>query len=215
MEVKLSLNGNPSLAKVLPNPATARTIPIDSCCSESWINSKSSFKKHLRVLAECLTKKSSLPISDLQGRHQGSMTIFHGFFNQRFLVMIPSYNLPHGKSSGYFLVLVPLLAFCFRCIVGAFYSKFIGDFGKQDILESNEHCGMKRRRWKSALADTSEPDGLDSEATPHSSSLSNNRDQDSFEEVLHDYNKLEPDYHKFLSECGMSEWGHWRGGSPE
>lgn len=37
----------------------------------------------------------------------------------------------------------------------------------------------------------------------------------SFEESSHAYRKLEDDYEKFLSECGMSKWGYWRGGSPE
>lgn len=36
-----------------------------------------------------------------------------------------------------------------------------------------------------------------------------------FEDTSRAYNKLEDDYHKFLSECGMSNWGYWRGGSPK
>lgn len=36
-----------------------------------------------------------------------------------------------------------------------------------------------------------------------------------FEDISHAYTKLEPAYLKFLSECGMSKWGYWRGGSLE
>ncbi|XP_060961521.1 uncharacterized protein LOC115699687 isoform X3 [Cannabis sativa] len=35
----------------------------------------------------------------------------------------------------------------------------------------------------------------------------------SFEESSHDYRKLEQDYQEFLTKCGMSNWGYWRGGS--
>ncbi|MBA0729688.1 hypothetical protein Golax_025526 [Gossypium laxum] len=34
------------------------------------------------------------------------------------------------------------------------------------------------------------------------------------EEASEDYGRLEHDYQKFLSECGISKWGYWRGGSP-
>ncbi|RVW29132.1 hypothetical protein CK203_096781 [Vitis vinifera] len=37
--------------------------------------------------------------------------------------------------------------------------------------------------------------------------------QGSAEEVSHAYGKLEHDYQQFLSECGISKWGYWRGGS--
>lgn len=36
-----------------------------------------------------------------------------------------------------------------------------------------------------------------------------------FEDISHAYTKLEPAYLKFLSECGISKWGYWRGGSLE
>lgn len=39
------------------------------------------------------------------------------------------------------------------------------------------------------------------------------QDQNSFEEVSHAYDKLEHEYQKFLSECGISNSGYWRGGS--
>lgn len=35
----------------------------------------------------------------------------------------------------------------------------------------------------------------------------------SLEEASHAYRKLEHDYQEFLSQCGMSKWGYWRGGS--
>lgn len=42
---------------------------------------------------------------------------------------------------------------------------------------------------------------------------SSDQDQSSFEDESHAYSKLEHDYQKFLSECGISKWGYWRGGS--
>lgn len=41
------------------------------------------------------------------------------------------------------------------------------------------------------------------------------KEQFRFEDTSHAYNKLEGDYQKFLSECGMGNYGYWRGGSPQ
>ncbi|KAK8651618.1 hypothetical protein V6N13_141211 [Hibiscus sabdariffa] len=35
-----------------------------------------------------------------------------------------------------------------------------------------------------------------------------------YEEAPEDYGRLQHDYQKFLSECGISECGYWRDGSP-
>lgn len=38
-------------------------------------------------------------------------------------------------------------------------------------------------------------------------------EQISVEDLSHAYKKLDQDYEKFLSECGLSKWGYWRGGT--
>lgn len=37
----------------------------------------------------------------------------------------------------------------------------------------------------------------------------------SLEDVSGNYRELEMDYQKFLSECGITDSGYWRGGLPE
>lgn len=71
------------------------------------------------------------------------------------------------------------------------------------------------KRWKHALSDIREPDNLDGEPILNSTGTSADQDQNSFEEVSHAYDKLEHEYQKFLSECGISNSGYWRGGSTD
>lgn len=44
--------------------------------------------------------------------------------------------------------------------------------------------------------------------------LPDDKEQPHVEDASHAFDKLEGDYQKFLSECGMSSYGYWRGGSP-
>ncbi|KAA3487028.1 DNA-directed RNA polymerase subunit beta [Gossypium australe] len=76
------------------------------------------------------------------------------------------------------------------------------------------HPGAKGRRWKSALSDSVEGDVFDSELGLDSNSTSEDEANIQNEEAYEDYGRLEHDYQKFLSECGISKWGYWRGGSP-
>ena len=45
--------------------------------------------------------------------------------------------------------------------------------------------------------------------------LLDDEEQLHLEDSSRDFNELEGDYEKFLSECGMSSYGYWRGGSPQ
>lgn len=59
-----------------------------------------------------------------------------------------------ATATGFFLllVLVPLIAFSIRCLIGAFNNK-VG------VNESKKHhLGPKSKRWRSALSDLREPD---------------------------------------------------------
>ncbi|KAH7568295.1 hypothetical protein JRO89_XS07G0272800 [Xanthoceras sorbifolium] len=119
-------------------------------------------------------------------------------------------------TTGYFLVLVPLLAFCIRCMIGAFRTRVAGDSRHQAVNESKgHHRGSKSMRWKSALSDITEADIPEHESRLDSNDSSEDQAQTSFEDTSLAYSKLEHDYEKFLSECGLSKWGYWRGGSPE
>ncbi|KAF2296953.1 hypothetical protein GH714_013511 [Hevea brasiliensis] len=77
--------------------------------------------------------------------------------------------------------------------------------------KSRSHDGNRGMRWKYALSDIEDPN-LDSESRIESNSISEDQEQILFEDMSHAYSKLEHDYEKFLSECGMSKWGYWRGG---
>ncbi|KAH9781461.1 hypothetical protein KPL71_008483 [Citrus sinensis] len=127
--------------------------------------------------------------------------------------------LLQAKTTGYFLVVVPLIAFCIRCMIGAFHTRIAGGSGHQVANGSKgRHPGSKTVRWKSALRDIIEED-LDSGSRPRTNDPVEEQDQAqplvSFEESSHAYRKLEDDYEKFLSECGMSKWGYWRGVAAE
>ncbi|MBA0874536.1 hypothetical protein Goshw_018127 [Gossypium schwendimanii] len=250
---------------------------------------------------------------------------------QKFFTMITSHCLSNAKSTGYFLVLVPLIAFCIGCIISTLHTRVSRSIKHQAADKSQAHYpGAKGRRWKSALSDSVEGDVFDSElglvsnvstrfnmAKLHTTSVSGGRhdcdmlrlclwdlmmppDPENAQRRLHrtlrfmhdalqawlltyavayrlmvsltfalirfthhatlndeaiddictlidysylfgqrrldtsmicmstsedeaniqneeaseDYGGLEHDYQKFLSECGISKWGYWRGGSP-
>ncbi|KAL3845685.1 hypothetical protein ACJIZ3_003088 [Penstemon smallii] len=149
----------------------------------------------------CLTKggesnENRLPKPSLSLR-------FHSRQWNQIFTMPSSNHLKVAKTSGSFLVLVPLIAFCIRCII---QSRIASKLRHQAANKS----GSKSMRWKTVLSDSKDPDDtLGAESEPHSDHFSEDQ------EHLHAYTKLEDDYQKFLSECGMSNWGYWRGGSPK
>lgn len=159
---------------------------------------------------------SSLDLKEIQQR---SLNIFYGLLDKRHFTSQITHGLPQAKTTGYFLVVVFLIAFCIRCVIGAIHTRIAGASGRQVANGSKgHHHGSKTVRWKSALHDIIEED-LDSGSRPQTNDPGEDQDQAqaqvSFEESSHAYRKLEGDYEKFLSECGMSKWGYWRGGSPE
>ncbi|KAL0351286.1 UNVERIFIED_CONTAM: hypothetical protein Scaly_1517300 [Sesamum calycinum] len=121
-----------------------------------------------------------------------------------------------AKTTGSFLVLVPLIAFCIRCIIGACQNRVARNLRHQALNKSGVHrhpCNSMR--WKTILSELREPNALDAEPEMDSDPFSEEQEQVHFEEIFHSYAKLEDDYQKFLAECGTSNWGYWRGGSPQ
>ncbi|KAG8472709.1 hypothetical protein CXB51_034734 [Gossypium anomalum] len=152
---------------------------------------------------------------------------------KKFFTMITSHCLSNAKSTGYFLVLVPLIAFCIGCIISTLHTRASRSIKHHAADKSQaHHPGAKGRRWKSALCDSVEGDVFDSELGLDSNieveimafameecltawqSTSEDEANIQNEEASEDYGRLEHDYQKFLSECGISKWGYWRGGSP-
>ncbi|KAK4413411.1 hypothetical protein Salat_2753700 [Sesamum alatum] len=133
------------------------------------------------------------------------------------ILTIPSScRLPLAKTTGSFLVLVPLIAFCIRCIIGACQNRVTRNLRRQAVNKSGVHRDRcNSMRWKTVLSELRDPDALDAESEMDSDPFSEEQEQVHFEESFHSYAKLEDDYQKFLSECGMSNWGYWRGGSPQ
>ncbi|XP_073280954.1 uncharacterized protein [Primulina huaijiensis] len=133
------------------------------------------------------------------------------------IIMKPSHHpLISAKTTSSFLVLVPLVAFCIGCIMVAIRIRNAKDLRNQEPQMSGVHQRMsKSTRWRTALSDLTNPDGMDTECEPDSAHVSEDEDQPHIYEHSGDCAKVEDDYQKFLSECGMSEWGYWRGGSPK
>lgn len=113
-------------------------------------------------------------------------------------------------SSGYFLVVVTMIAICMRCIMGALKSRIFKDLEPRDSEEKCHDGNKKTLRWKTALLDL-----RDAEKDEYVQQLTENEDEIESDDIshLHTYGKLEEDYQKFLSECGISNCGYWRGGS--
>lgn len=124
-------------------------------------------------------------------------------------------QLPLAKTTGSFLVLVPIIAaLCIRCIVAAFQNRAARNLRYQPA----RHQGSDENsmRWKTVLSDLQDPEAaLGAESEPESSLLMEDKEGLHFEDMSHAYTKLEDEYQKFLSECGMSKWGYWRGGSSQ
>ncbi|KAH0746053.1 uncharacterized protein [Solanum tuberosum] len=129
--------------------------------------------------------------------------------NQKMLYVLSCRHLPYAKTSGYFLVLVPLIGFCIRCIMNAFHHR-VARNKLQDVRQASGSM-----RWKLALRDLSDPDALYSDSRPEIENVTDDREHLQSEELSRAYAKLDGDYQKFLSECGMSKWGYWRGGTDE
>ncbi|KAE8022305.1 hypothetical protein FH972_008115 [Carpinus fangiana] len=154
----------------------------------------------------CQTEMNCLQAFKLLQNHLGSLNILDGLLEHKNFIALSSHSFPHAKTTGYFLVLVPLIAFCIRCIIAAFHTRAAGELRSQVVSESEgRQPGCRSVRWKSALSDIRETDNLDAESSPRSYSDSDDQSQASFEEVSQAYSKLEQDYQKFLSECGMTE----------
>lgn len=95
---------------------------------------------------------------------------------------------------------------CFR----AFIYHIVAGNKLQDVRQASGSM-----RWKLALRDLSDPDASYSDSRPEINTVTDDREYLQSEELLRAYAKLDHDYQKFLSECGMSKWGYWRGGSSE
>ncbi|KAF4346925.1 hypothetical protein G4B88_024322, partial [Cannabis sativa] len=150
-----------------------------------------------------------------------SLNILNGVLDQKNLSVLYYRCTPHGFPSYYqartvcgFLVLAPLMAFCVKCIISAFHTRVFGELRHKAVNESVlKNHRSRGERWRYALGDAWEPEKLDTESILDSTDQSEDLVEISFEESSHDYRKLEQDYQEFLTKCGMSNWGYWRGGS--
>ncbi|XP_031112720.1 uncharacterized protein LOC116016544 isoform X2 [Ipomoea triloba] len=180
--------------------------------------------KHLNIPSspgECTrmypAAKITLPVAgrNLSGTRQ-HLEFYSRHLNQKMLSMLSLHHLPYAKTTGCFLVLVPLLAFCIRCVMDAFLNRNVGDGKLQAMNEPNIDNHGSKSRWKLALSDLRDPDAPDTDHSRQDIDLfSDNEEHFQSEKISQAYTKLEIDYQKFLSECGISKSGYWRGGLPE
>ncbi|XP_039012295.1 uncharacterized protein LOC120141519 isoform X2 [Hibiscus syriacus] len=79
--------------------------------------------------------------------------------------VLTSHRLSKAKSTGYFLVAVPLIAFCIGCVISTFLTRVSRGIRQQAVDKSlTLHHGAKGMRWKSALSDTVEGNVFDSKS---------------------------------------------------
>ncbi|KAL8059975.1 hypothetical protein ABFX02_03G122600 [Erythranthe guttata] len=185
---------------------------IENCCLSAAANDKEMADVDLVSDGQ---NRNSARVCNLEGtklheHHQLSNTTVSKQPNQIFY-LLSSHQLPLvAKAGGSFLVLVPLMAFCISCIIGTFRNRVLRNprhkaSNKYGVQHHNKSHNSPR--WKNVLDAESEPD--------NSHPLYEDQEQVNFEDASHANTKLEDDYQKFLSECGMSNWGYWRGGSPK
>ncbi|KAK4801950.1 hypothetical protein SAY86_000153 [Trapa natans] len=151
--------------------------------------------------------------------HKRALDVVKGLTSeQKNFNMLIFQRLPYARTTAYFLVVVPYIAFCIRCMISIFCAKLVGSstMHHKDAHgpEQPEHGSSRGMRWKYALFEPNEAGTIDAEPETESSA------QDGQTEVHHEdasgrYRKLEVDYLKFLSECGITDCGYWRGGLPE
>ncbi|XP_056164593.1 uncharacterized protein LOC115686794 [Syzygium oleosum] len=162
------------------------------------------------------TEKKKLLEFDLQQKQWKTSKMLDRFSKKRNFTVLISHQLPYAKTTGYFLVLVALIAFCIRCINSVLCTRVAGYLRREDIIEPKQHHEVpKSKRWKSALLDARELDVSDPESKSDVGCPSEDQAQSSSEDGFQAYGKLEEDYEKFLSECGISYSGYWRGGLDE
>ncbi|KAK6944559.1 hypothetical protein RJ641_025661 [Dillenia turbinata] len=171
--------------------------------------------RHFPSLLQCRLEDSSrMPSNHSHSQDHPQSSFFFGVdgnLNGKLFTLVTSqsHKLTHAKATGYFLLLVPLIAFCIRCIIGAFQIRVAGG-SKHKTLTDVHLPEVTSSRWKSALIDIREPEKA--HPRPDLSNFREDQAQIHYEEMAHAYSKLEQDYKKFLSECGMSKSGYWRGG---
>ncbi|XP_050220432.1 uncharacterized protein LOC126670672 isoform X2 [Mercurialis annua] len=157
-----------------------------------------------------LIKKCGYSIVYRKEKSWSSTAIWDGFLNQKPFIMLTAHGLPHAKSTGYLLVVVPLIAFCLTCILGAFHTRVPRDKGHEAGDESKKNRdGRRSMRWKNAL-NFKDPDNPDSELITDFKNTSDGQEKDLNEDMSQAYRILEQDYQIFLSECGVSKSGYWR-----
>ncbi|KAG6435247.1 hypothetical protein SASPL_100117 [Salvia splendens] len=130
--------------------------------------------------------------------------------NQISTMPFHQFPIAKAKAFGSFPVMAAAVAFCIGCIMAVF----------QIMLAKNSRHKAANKlthsaRWRTALSDLRDPDSLHTESPPDSELLLDDEEQLHLEDSSRDFNELEGDYEKFLSECGMSSYGYWRGGSPQ
>lgn len=99
-------------------------------------------------------------------------SVFLLFGTQAHQILWPDQACPwnyQARTVGGFLVVVSLLAFCIRCIVGAFHNRASGQFRHKNVNESDvKQLRSQGGRWRSALGDAWEPERTDGDSIPDS-----------------------------------------------
>lgn len=124
-------------------------------------------------------------------------------------------SFPHLETDTLIAILLPTIAFCIACILMAIRGKC----SKNSVNPAAKtprvhHQGSRRTRWRSVLGEWSDLHAADEQDTlpDHRVTLG---EEEALEEKCGGYSRVEREYQRFLSECGITEHGNWRGGSSE
>ncbi|KAG6607505.1 hypothetical protein SDJN03_00847, partial [Cucurbita argyrosperma subsp. sororia] len=199
MEVKVGQRNGVDGSPLLPQPILSSLLTPH----RNWANAKASLKNQFRAIALFRDRYQ------LQEKLQSSL---NGLCKYQMHLTLACPRLPPARTTS-LVVLVPLIVFCAKCIIGASYARVFGTSRLKPVKEpEGERHNFRSGHWRSALREIRELDGLDSESSIYSTSPSEEQ-QISVEDLSHAYKKLDQEYDKFLSECGLSKWGYWRGGA--
>ncbi|XP_010542837.1 PREDICTED: uncharacterized protein LOC104815909 isoform X2 [Tarenaya hassleriana] len=181
---------------------------LEETNGSSSLSNLASDEQPTRVPSSVLVEK--LPDSSLEENHHENVNTSCNYSGQNLR------SFPHLETDTAIAILLPTIAFCIACILGAFRGKISRNPKENPDAKTprDHHPGSKRTRWRSVLGDWSEPHTDDEQESSQDHRVTLGQEE-SPEEVSGGYSRVEHEYQRFLSECGITEHGYWRGGSSE
>ncbi|MCL7023896.1 hypothetical protein MKW94_015399 [Papaver nudicaule] len=111
-----------------------------------------------------LRSKSWSYLDDVHKKYQSSFNTLVGHANHMVLPVLSPHQLLLAKTTGYILLLVPVVAVCVRYIIHMFQHGNFINLKRQGLNQPKvQNFGSRSIHWKTALRDIREPEASDSE----------------------------------------------------